>query len=144
MLRDLEFFQFHPTALNAPDAPRFLIAEAVRGEGAHLIDEEGKRFAFDYHPQGELAPRDVVSRAIYSHLQKTSNDPTNGKVYLDLRPIDREQIKYRFPNIIKKCQKWGVDLFSQPIPVSPAAHYWMGGIAVNLKNETSISRLYAL
>ena len=144
VLRDLEFVQFHPTALNVKDAPRFLISEAVRGEGAHLIDEEGKRFAFDYHPQGELAPRDVVSRAIYSHLQKTSDDPTSAKVYLDLRPIDHHKIEYRFPNIIKKCQQWGVDVFSQPIPVSPAAHYWMGGIAVDLENQTSIQGLYAI
>lgn len=144
VLRDLEFVQFHPTALKVKDAPRFLISEAVRGEGAHLIDEEGKRFAFDYHPQGELAPRDVVSRAIYSHLQKTSADPASAQVYLDLRPIDRQKIEYRFPNIIKKCQQWGIDVFSQPIPVSPAAHYWMGGIAVNLANETSIQGLYAI
>ena len=144
MLKDLEFVQFHPTALNLANAPRFLISEAVRGEGAHLIDEEGKRFAFNYHLQGELAPRDVVSRAIYSHLQKTSDDPTSAKAYLDLRPIDRQQIEHRFPNIIKKCQQWGVDVFSQPIPVSPAAHYWMGGIAVNLENETSIQGLYAI
>ncbi len=144
VLRDLEFVQFHPTALNVADAPRFLISEAVRGEGAYLIDEEGKRFAFDYHPQGELAPRDIVSRAIYSHLQETSDDPADGKVYLDLRAIDRDRIKYRFPNIIKKCQQWGVDLFAQPIPVSPAAHYWMGGIAVNIDNQTSITGLYAI
>jgi L-aspartate oxidase len=144
VLRDLEFVQFHPTALKVKDAPRFLISEAVRGEGAYLIDEEGKRFAFDYHPQGELAPRDVVSRAIYSHLQKTSADPASAQVYLDLRPIDRQQIEHRFPNIIKKCQQWGIDVFSQPIPVSPAAHYWMGGVAVNLDNETSIQGLYAI
>ncbi len=144
VLRDLEFFQFHPTALNVANAPRFLISEAVRGEGAHLIDETGRRFAFDYHPKGELAPRDVVSRAIYSHLQKTCPNPAQGKVYLDLRPIDRKHIEYRFPNIINKCQQWGVDLFHQPIPVSPAAHYWMGGVAVDVNNQTSIKGLYAI
>lgn len=144
VLRDLEFVQFHPTALNITNAPHFLISEAVRGEGAHLIDDEGKRFAFDYHPKGELAPRDVVSRAIYSHMHKISENLTQGKVYLDLRPIPPSRIKYRFPNIINKCQQWGIDLFSQPIPVSPAAHYWMGGIAVNLNNETSIKGLYAI
>ena len=144
ILRDLEFVQFHPTALNIDDAPRFLISEAVRGEGAHLIDEQGRRFAFDYHSKGELAPRDVVSRAIYNHLHKTCPDPALGKVYLDLRPIEHSRIEYRFPNIIKKCQRWGVDVFSQPIPVSPAAHYWMGGIAVNLENQTSIRGLYAI
>ncbi|RMD70669.1 MAG: L-aspartate oxidase [Cyanobacteria bacterium J149] len=144
LLRDLEFFQFHPTALNVANAPRFLISEAVRGEGAHLIDETGRRFAFDYHPKGELAPRDVVSRAIYSHLQKTCPNPAHGKVYLDLRPIDRKRIEYRFPNIINKCQQWGIDLFSQPIPVSPAAHYWMGGVAVDVNNQSSIQGLYAI
>jgi len=144
MLRDLEFFQFHPTALTKTGAPHFLISEAVRGEGAHLIDAKGERFAFDYHPKGELAPRDVVSRAIFHHLLKTEVDPANARVFLDLRPIPEAQIRHRFPNIIKECQKWGIDLFSQPIPVTPAAHYWMGGIAVNTKNCTSISGLYAI
>lgn len=144
VLRDLEFFQFHPTALNIANAPRFLISEAVRGEGAHLIDETRRRFAFDYHPKGELAPRDVVSRAIYSHLQKTCPNPAQGKVYLDLRPIDKKHIEYRFPNIINKCQQWGIDLFNQPIPVSPAAHYWMGGVEVDVNNQTSIKGLYAI
>ncbi|MGF1539659.1 MAG: L-aspartate oxidase [Pleurocapsa sp.] len=139
-LRDLEFVQFHPTALTKPGAPRFLISEAVRGEGAHLVDKQGKRFAFDYHPAGELAPRDIVSRAIFTHLEKTGDD----NVYLDLRPISVAKIRYRFPNIIRVCQKWGVDLFSEPIPVAPAAHYWMGGIAVDTMNQTSISGLYAV
>lgn len=140
VLRDLEFFQFHPTALTLPGAPRFLISEAVRGEGAHLIDAEGQRFVYRYHPAGELAPRDVVSRAIYNHLQATSTD----HVYLDLRPIPTGQIKRRFPNIIAVCQHWGVDPFEQPIPVAPAAHYWMGGIAVVGNNATSIPGLYAI
>ncbi|MGI0483092.1 L-aspartate oxidase [Geminocystis sp. CENA526] len=144
ILRDLEFVQFHPTALDVDNAPHFLISEAVRGEGAHLIDKEGRRFAFDYHPKGELAPRDIVSRSIYSHLHKVSSDPVHDKVYLDLRSIPVSRIEYRFPNIINKCKQWGVDLFSQPIPVSPAAHYWMGGVKVNLDNETSIQGLYAI
>ena len=144
VLRDLEFVQFHPTALNKAGAPHFLISEAVRGEGAHLIDDQGRRFAFDYHPKGELAPRDVVSRAIYTHLQKTTTDPSHARVYLDLRPIPRERICYRFPNIIQKCRKWGIDLFQEPIPVAPAAHYWMGGIAVDVMNCTSIPGLYAI
>ncbi len=139
-LRDLEFVQFHPTALTKPGAPRFLISEAVRGEGAHLVDKQGNRFAFDYHPAGELAPRDIVSRAIFTHLEKTGDD----NVYLDLRPIPAPKIRYRFPNIIRVCQKWGVDLFSEPIPVAPAAHYWMGGIAVDTMNQTSIPGLYAV
>ncbi|MEM9949421.1 MAG: L-aspartate oxidase, partial [Cyanobacteria bacterium P01_D01_bin.36] len=149
-LRDIEFFQFHPTALTTPGAPRFLISEAVRGEGAHLLDSNGYRFAFDYHPDGELAPRDVVSRAIFSHLQKQRKDShSQGEhepdvVYLDLSQIAPDRIQYRFPNIIRVCKRWGVDLFSQPIPVSPAAHYWMGGIVADLQSETTVSNLYAV
>ena len=144
ILRDLEFVQFHPTALCQPGAPHFLISEAVRGEGAHLVDETGHRFAFDYHPDGELAPRDVVSRAIFSHLQKTAPDPATAHVWLDLRPIPRDRIQHRFPNIIHVCQQWGIDVFQTPIPVTPAAHYWMGGIATDLQNQTSIAGLYAV
>jgi L-aspartate oxidase len=143
-LTDLEFFQFHPTALTVPGAPRFLISEAVRGEGAHLIDAAGDRFCFNYHPDGELAPRDVVSRAIFSHLQKTAPDPATANVWLDLRPIPPTQIQHRFPNIIKVCQSWGINVFTTPIPVSPAAHYWMGGITTNLHNQTSIPGVYAV
>ncbi|MBO1350527.1 MAG: L-aspartate oxidase [Hormoscilla sp. GUM202] len=143
-VRDLEFVQFHPTALSQPGVPHFLISEAVRGEGAHLVDESGRRFAFDYHPQGELAPRDVVSRAIFNHLEKTASDPATANVYLDLRAIAPDRVRYRFPNIIEKCQQWGIDVFSQPIPVAPAAHYWMGGVAVDLMNATSIPGLYAI
>lgn len=139
-IRDPEFVQFHPTALTVPGAPRFLISEAVRGEGAHLIDRNGRRFAFDYHPNGELAPRDIVSRAIFTHLQKTGEE----RVYLDLQPIPQERIRYRFPNIIRVCQHWQIDLFTKPIPVAPAAHYWMGGITVDTMNRTSIPGLYAV
>lgn len=143
-LRDLEFVQFHPTALTVPGANSFLISEAVRGEGAHLVDATGRRFAFDYHPKGELAPRDIVSRAIYSHLQSTAIDPATANVWLDLRAIPAEKIHRRFPNIIQVCQRWGIDVFSQPIPVAPAAHYWMGGIVTDLMNRTSIPGLYAV
>jgi len=144
MVRDLEFFQFHPTALSQPGAPRFLISEAVRGEGAHLVDRQGYRFAFEYHPQGELAPRDRVSRAIFDYLERTEPDPAQGRVFLDLSNIERDRIQYRFPNIIQVCQQWGIDLFHEPIPVTPAAHYWMGGVAVNLNNETTLPGLYAI
>lgn len=144
IVRDLEFFQFHPTALTVPGAPRFLISEAVRGEGAHLVDSSGDRFAFKYHPSGELAPRDVVSRAIFTHLQETSPHPESAHVYLDLSPIEPSKIRHRFPNIIRVCQLWGVDVFSEPIPVAPAAHYWMGGVATDLMSCTSISQLYAV
>lgn len=143
-LRDLEFVQFHPTALTKVGAPRFLISEAVRGEGAHLVDRQGHRFAFDYHLAGELAPRDVVSRAIFNHLQKTEADPASANVWLDLRPIAAETIRHRFPNIIQVCQHWGIDVFQEPIPVAPAAHYWMGGIEADLTNQTTISGLYAV
>ncbi len=144
ILRDLEFVQFHPTALTKPGADRFLISEAVRGEGAHLVDNEGRRFAFDYHPAGELAPRDVVSRAIFSHLQRTALDLATAHVWLDMRPIPPDKIRHRFPNIIKVCQHWGVDVFHEPIPVAPAAHYWMGGIVADLMNRTNIKGLYAV
>jgi L-aspartate oxidase len=144
ILRDLEFVQFHPTALTKPGIERFLISEAVRGEGAHLIDDRGRRFAFDYHPDGELAPRDVVSRAIFSYLQTTEADPATAHVWLDMRSIPPERIRQRFPNIIQVCQHWGIDVFHEPIPVAPAAHYWMGGIATDLMSRTSIPGLYAL
>lgn len=142
-LRDLEFFQFHPTALKISGAPRFLISEAVRGEGAHLIDKQGRRFAFDYHPQGELAPRDVVSRAIYQHLAR-QNPPDTDCVWLDLSPIPPERMQYRFPNIISVCQKWGINPYEQPIPVSPAAHYWMGGIVTDRYSCSTLAQLYAV
>ncbi len=139
-IRDVEFFQFHPTALTVPQAPRFLISEAVRGEGAHLVDSRGYRFVADYHPAGELAPRDVVSRAIYRHLQQSGET----HVWLDLRPIPRDRLHYRFPKIIAVCRQWGIDVERQPIPVAPAAHYWMGGVLTNLKAATTIPGLYAV
>ncbi|AFY60057.1 L-aspartate oxidase [Synechococcus sp. PCC 6312] len=139
-VRDLEFIQFHPTALKLPQAPRFLISEAVRGEGAHLVDAEGRRFVFDYDPAGELAPRDVVSRAIYHHLQATKTE----QVWLDLRPIPPARLHYRFPKIIQVCQAWGIDVSQTPIPVSPAAHYWMGGVVTNLYGATDLPGLAAV
>ena len=138
MVQDLEFFQFHPTALTVPGAPRFLISEAVRGEGAHLVDETGDRFTFQYHTLGELAPRDVVSRAIFHHLRN------HHQVYLDLSPIAPQKIQARFPNIIQTCSNWGVDVLHQPIPVSPAAHYWMGGIVTDMASRTTVPGLYAI
>ena len=144
LLKDLEFIQFHPTALTKPGSDRFLISEAVRGEGAHLVDDKGRRFAFDYHKDGELAPRDVVSRAIFSHLQHTSIEPATAHVWLDMRSIPPEKIRHRFPNIVRVCKHWGIDVFSEPIPVAPAAHYWMGGIATDLENQTNIPGLYAV
>ncbi|HSM81233.1 MAG TPA: L-aspartate oxidase [Nodosilinea sp.] len=139
-LRDLEFVQFHPTSLAKAGAPPFLISEAVRGEGAHLVDDQGYRFAYDYHPDGELAPRDVVSRAIFHHLLKTGGR----QVWLDMRPISPEQLQYRFPNILRVCRTWGCDPLTEPVPVSPAAHYWMGGITTDLRSQTTIEGLYAV
>ncbi len=139
-LRDLEFVQFHPTSLAEPGAPPFLISEAVRGEGAHLVDRQGYRFAFDYHADGELAPRDVVSRAIFHHLQKTGDS----RVWLDMRPIPPDRLQYRFPNILQVCRTWGCDPLTDPVPVSPAAHYWMGGITTDLSSQTTIPGLYAV
>ncbi|MFQ3680093.1 MAG: L-aspartate oxidase [Pseudanabaenaceae cyanobacterium] len=140
ILRDLEFMQFHPTALAVMGAPRFLISEAVRGEGAHVVDAHGHRFLWDYEPAGELAPRDRVSRAIFSHLQRTG-EPV---AYVDLRPIPRAQITQRFPNIARVCQEWHIDICRQPIPVTPAAHYGMGGIATDTWGATSLPGLYAI
>jgi L-aspartate oxidase len=140
VVRDMEFVQFHPTALAVPGAPRFLISEAVRGEGAYLIDGSGDRFTFAYDARGELAPRDIVSRAVFSHLQKTGE----ASMFLDLQAIAPETIAHRFPNIIKICQHWQIDPFSQPIPVTPAAHYCMGGIATDTYGATSIPGLYAV
>ena len=145
VLRDLEFVQFHPTALMHPGAPHFLISEAVRGEGAHLVDHTGHRFAFDYHPKGELAPRDVVSRAIFNHLRQLAQQgQPQVCVWLDLRPIPRDRLHHRFPNILDFCQKHGINPFESPIPVAPAAHYWMGGIATDRHNQTSVPGLYAV
>ncbi|MEO0947397.1 MAG: L-aspartate oxidase [Cyanobacteria bacterium J06641_5] len=147
-IRDPEFFQFHPTALTISGAPRFLISEAVRGEGAHLIDDRGDRFTCQYHPAGELAPRDAVSRAIFHHLQANAanaqTDPNYGRVWLDLSPIERERAQYRFPNILRVCRDWGIDALEQPIPVAPAAHYWMGGIVTDLHCRTGVPGLLAI
>ena len=119
-LTDLEFMQFHPTALFLPPAPRFLISETVRGEGALLRNKKGKRFMPGYHEQAELAPRDVVARAIYLEMQKTDTD----HVYLDLSVLTPELIKMRFPNIYETCCKYGFTSLRQ-FP-APAAHYMMG------------------
>ncbi len=146
-LRDLEFFQFHPTALTVPGAPRFLISEAVRGEGAYLLDSQQHRFMFDYHPLGELAPRDVVSRSIFLHLQsgrQTTAPNELDHVWLDLRPIPPDKIRRRFPKIIEVCQTWGIDVFTQLVPVAPAAHYWMGGVITDIEGRTTIPGLYAV
>jgi len=138
-VQDVEFVQFHPTALTYPGAPRFLISEAVRGEGAVLRNIRGERFMEQYHPQLELAPRDVVARAIVSEIDKTKST----FVYLDLTHESQETVKARFPTIYEFCLRYGLDLSSDWIPVAPAAHYMMGGVKTDLHGETSVRRLFA-
>ncbi len=136
---DMEFFQFHPTALRLPGVQAFLISEAVRGEGGILRDVNGERFMPDYHPQAELAPRDIVARAILERMHKTGAD----HVLLDVTHLDPRIVTARFPQIYRFCKDNGLDITSQPIPVSPAAHYTMGGIRTNTWGETTIPGLYA-
>ncbi|MNS15838.1 L-aspartate oxidase [compost metagenome] len=139
LIRDMEFIQFHPTALSYSGAPRFLISEAVRGEGAVLRNIHGDRFMEKYHPQLELAPRDIVARAIVSEMEATKST----FVYLDITHELPETVKNRFPTIYETCIRYGLDITSDWIPVAPAAHYMMGGVQTNLQGETSIARLYA-
>ncbi len=139
LIKDVEFIQFHPTVLNYPGAPRFLISEAVRGEGAVLRNINGERFMQKYHPQLELAPRDIVSRAIVTEMEETKAS----FIYLDITHEPREKLKSRFPTIYEYCIQYGLDLATDWIPVAPAAHYMMGGVKVNLNGETTISRLFA-
>ena len=136
---DLEFVQFHPTALCLASVPVFLISEAVRGEGATLIDSEGRRFMPDYDSRAELAPRDIVARAIVSEMTRTGVD----RVYLDVTHLPPERTAARFPQITRYCHQYGLDITKEPIPVSPAAHYMMGGVATNAWGETNIRSLYA-
>ena len=138
-IKDVEFIQFHPTALFYPGAPRFLISEAVRGEGAVLRNINGERFMDKYHPQKELAPRDIVARSIVSEMEQTGS----AYVYLDITHESEELIKHRFPTIYKECLRYGLDMVSDWIPVAPAAHYIMGGIKTDLYGETATPRLYA-
>ncbi len=139
LLSDLEFIQFHPTALYAKGAPHFLLSEALRGEGGILRNIDLHRFMPQYHESGELAPRDVVSRAIVMEMRKTGTE----FVYLDLTGLKAEQVKTRFPRIYSTCLKYGLDITSDLLPVRPAAHYAMGGVATDLEGRTSLEGLYA-
>ena len=134
---DLEFVQFHPTALNHPAAPRFLISEAVRGEGARLVNRDGEPFMSRYHPDGDLAPRDVVARSIVRESGRTG-----GGVFLTLAHLTAN-VRDRFPTIAAACRQVGLDLAKDPIPVGPAAHYVMGGIDTDEWGRTSLPGLYA-
>ncbi|MEC0126463.1 L-aspartate oxidase [Paenibacillus pabuli] len=139
VIRDMEFIQFHPTSLCYPGAPRFLVSEAVRGEGAFLRNVKGERFMDRYHAQLELAPRDVVARAIVSEMESTNST----FVYLDITHEKAEMIKHRFPTIYETCMRYGLDMTTDWIPVAPAAHYMMGGVKTDLSGESSIGRLFA-
>jgi L-aspartate oxidase len=136
-LVDLELVQFHPTALAVGADPMPLLTEALRGEGAILIDDEGRRFMADEHPEGELAPRDVVARAIWRRLT------AGRRVFLDAREAVGEELPERFPTVFNLCREHGLDPRTEPIPVAPAAHYHMGGIAVDERGRTSLPGLWA-
>jgi len=138
-IADMEFIQFHPTALRLPGAPVFLISEAVRGEGALLFNVDGERFMPGYDERAELAPRDVVARAIVSEMERTKSD----RVYLDVTEMPAAHVAVRFPQITHYCAQYGLDITKERIPVSPAAHYTMGGVRTNTWGETNIRNLYA-
>lgn len=138
---DLEFIQFHPTALYLKKAPRFLLSEALRGEGAYLRNMEMSRFMAKYHAMAELAPRDVVARAIMHELERVrAKDPV---VYLDLTHLDEAHVRRRFPRIYKTCMQYNVDITTELIPIRPAAHYAMGGVRTDLDGRSSLPGLYA-
>jgi L-aspartate oxidase len=139
ILQDLEFMQFHPTTLYIAGASRALITETLRGEGAILLDNTGRRFMKDYHESAELAPRDVVSRAILDQMLKTRST----HVYLDVRGFDAEHFAKRFPHIFELCESFDIDVSRDLIPVRPSAHYMIGGIRADISGKTSIENLYA-
>ena len=148
-LSDMEFYQFHPTALLLPGAPRFLVSEALRGEGAYLRNENGDRFMLDVHPRAELAPRDIVARAIARESLRSrpeSSEAAGGArcgVYLDMRHVRNLDLHKRFPGISSALAGYGLDLSRDLIPVGPAAHYLMGGICTDLAGRSSLGGLYA-
>jgi L-aspartate oxidase len=135
---DLEFVQFHPTALNRANAPRFLISEALRGEGARLVNASGEPFMKRYHPSGDLAPRDVVARSIVREADKTG-----GGVFLSMSHLEAVRVRARFPTIAATCELVGLDIATDPIPVLPAAHYLMGGVETDEWGRSSLAGLYA-
>ncbi len=138
-ISDIEFVQFHPTALYVPNAPRFLLSEALRGEGAYLRNASGERFMERYHPLKELAPRDVVSRSIVMELRATGDE----SAFLDLTHLAAGFVRERFPRIYETCLQYNIDLEKTPAPVRPAAHYAMGGVQTDLDGRTTLERLFA-
>ena len=138
-IADMEFFQFHPTALRTAGAPSFLISEAVRGAGAYLRNSNDERYMLRYHELAELAPRDVVARAAVQEMAHTDSDC----VYLDLRHLDAAETRTHFPTIFARCQHYGIDITREPIPVAPAAHYMTGGVLTDLRGRSSVPGLYA-
>jgi L-aspartate oxidase len=137
---NMEFVQFHPTAFNKPPAPYFLISESVRGEGGRLYNNQNEQFMSQYHEMMELAPRDIVSRAIYHEMMKQGTQ----HVYLDISHKDADFLKSRFPFIYAKCKEHNVDITREAIPVAPAAHYICGGVETDIDGRTSILGLYAI
>ncbi|MCS6978465.1 MAG: L-aspartate oxidase [Gemmatales bacterium] len=138
-LRDMEFMQFHPTVLYVAGSSRYLITEAVRGEGAYLRDKNGVRFMPEVDPRAELAPRDVVARAIVRRMEQTRHP----NVYLDLSHLDPERVRKRFPGIAQVCRSFDLDITKDRIPVRPGAHYMIGGVTVDLRGRTSLPGLWA-
>lgn len=139
-ISNLEFVQFHPTALAMPGVPTFLISEAVRGEGGILRNREGHRFMPDYDSRAELAPRDIVARAIHSEIGKQQGQP----VWLDISHHPADFIRTHFPTIEQTCRDYGLDITRQPIPIAPAAHYSCGGVLTDLYGKTDVAGLYAV
>jgi L-aspartate oxidase len=140
-ISDMEFVQFHPTALFLKNAPRFLLSEALRGEGAYLRNFELTRFMQRYHESGELAPRDVVARAIAHELERVKRP--DAAVYLDLTHLNAERVRKRFPTIYATCMQYNIDIATELVPVRPAAHYAMGGVRTDLRGQTSLPGLFA-
>ena len=139
VLEDMEFVQFHPTSLYLQSAPHFLLTEALRGEGGKLLNIRMEPFMSRYHQEMELAPRDVVSRAIFTEMGRTGAE----HVYLDLRHMGPDFVKRRFPRVFSTCLRYGFDITAQPIPVCPAAHYMMGGVRTDITGQTNIKGLFA-